>query len=197
MSCRGSTSQAAVATRAAAITQSFQLRPPSAKQPPAPARCPTSAGPSAPPTPEAASAADTSTAHTNGPQLPPRVADAHQSESLPQGAKQTLPRNAMGHKSHQQQAGQQQQQQQQPQQQQQQQQPGQPVGQQQLVGHARSQAGSLQQGPAQQRSDTLNLHQSDVYSPLQASAPTQVAGLIICPLLHCGHACCTALTNLD
>ena len=175
MSCRSSTSQAAVASRAAAITQSFQLKPPSTKQPPTPARRPPSAGPS---TPKAASAADSSTSQTNDLQLPPRGADTHQAESLPQPAKQALPRHASRESSQQQRVSQQKQQQQQ----QQQQQPGQLVGQQQLADYARSQAGSLQQGPAQH---TLNLHQSDVYSPLQASAPNQVAGLIKCRLLHC------------
>ena len=199
--CRGSTSQAAVASRAAAVTQSFQLKPPSTKQPPTPARRPPSAGPS---TPEAASAANSSTTHTNGLQLLPRVADTQQAESLPQGAKQALPRHASRETSQQQRVGQQkQQQQQQPQQpppqqqfgqqqQQQQQQPGQLVGQQQLGGHAQSQAGSVQQRPAQQQSDTLNLHQSDVYSPLQASAPTQVVGLI-----KCHHVCSTVHVKLS
>lgn len=152
---RGSSSQAAVANRAAAVTQSFQLRPSSANQPPAPRRAAPAAAAPLPPALAAAPAA----APTDGVQMPKTHADAMSDmngshRQAPQTSSQGLPSQSPGLQSNQQQQ----------------------QGNVKQAGNGQQQQQQQLQAPQQQ---TLNLHQSDVYSPLQASAPYQVSVVIV------------------
>ena len=160
MRCRGSSSQTAVANRAAAVTQSFQLRPPSASQPAAPIKAPTSGVPATTGPPvaaamaagaPAAAPATAAPASTDGRQLSHatarQIADAPSSQRPAQAALQPDSQTGAPYMQG-------------------------SAGRQQMADEGAS-------TPAQQLAEashqrTLNLHQNDVYSPLQASAPRQV-----------------------
>ena len=156
--CRASSSQAAVANRAAAVTNSFQLRPPSVN-PPAASRRPSHAAP--PPSAATASAAPPAAAPAGAPakdsaETAEPAADGVSDRPLtqgqyPQSAAATQAYTSISQPTHQQ-------------------------------SHRRHQASNThqqqqqqQQQPQAAQQDTLSLHPSDVYSPLAASAPSNVS----------------------